>query len=380
VNPAKRVALTAALVAAAAVLPGVAAASGPSVDALRQRIVSTSGVPHGDVADYRSSPYWRSGMPVGMNKAWRGFLKAQVGQITKGADVVLHTGDQVGGRWGIDWDGTGVFGPIQTGAQRRAALELAGDTYYSQLDAFWDGHDVLWAMGDHEVGDLPANGYIAPDGFKYRAHETWNEVWKRHHGPSRYATRRGRVGIVTFDPLAQLDRGVVPRILERDLRWAERRIAELRRAGIKWLLVQSEIPAVGPNRAANSSRLMLENGDRVWQWCIDMDVDLFLAGEFHADTTHTWDGRTPVEVVHGGLRARASWLVVDEYQNRLRLTLREARGQMRGNGQIWAPSKARVNNGPVVGTPAITGRMTIHENGATSDRSGFLREGIAPTG
>jgi hypothetical protein len=53
---------------------------------------------------------------------------------------------------------------------------------------------------------------------------------------------------------------------------------------------------------------------------------------------------------------------------------------MRGNGQIWAPSKARVNNGPVVGTPEITGRMTIHENGATSNRSGFLEEGVAPTG
>jgi hypothetical protein len=59
-----------------------AAAEG-SGQVLRQRIVSTSGVPHGDIANLRRSPYWRSGMPVGMNDAWRQFLRAEIAAITE---------------------------------------------------------------------------------------------------------------------------------------------------------------------------------------------------------------------------------------------------------------------------------------------------------
>ena len=50
----------------------LASAGSGSAQVLRQRIVSTSGVPHGDVADYRRSPYWRSGMPIGMNPSMAG--------------------------------------------------------------------------------------------------------------------------------------------------------------------------------------------------------------------------------------------------------------------------------------------------------------------
>ena len=46
-----------------------------------------------------------------------------------------------------------------------------------------------------------------------------------------------------------------------------------------------------------------------------MGVDLFLAAEFHNNTTHTRQGMTPVQVVHGGRRLHASWLVIDEYED-----------------------------------------------------------------
>lgn len=64
------------------------------------RVVSTSGVPHGDVADYTKSPAWREGMPRGVNRAWRTYMRTVVGQITsRSPDLVLHAGDMVEGRW-----------------------------------------------------------------------------------------------------------------------------------------------------------------------------------------------------------------------------------------------------------------------------------------
>ena len=205
----KRVALI-SLLAGTSVL--LLAASSASAQVVRQRIVSTSGVPHGDVANYRHSPYWRPGMPTGLNPSWVEFLRTEVADITSGADVVLHQGDQVEGGWGQDCDGRGVFGPVGTWAERVRALTLAGNIYYSRLKRFWGDRDVLFGMGDHEIGDLPPSGIVRPGRFKYRAHSYWNRVWQRHYGPSRYASRRGRVGIITFDPFMKTRSGIIARM------------------------------------------------------------------------------------------------------------------------------------------------------------------------
>jgi len=36
-------------------------------------------------------------MPTGMNQAWREFLQTEIADVTNGADVVLHQGDQIEG-------------------------------------------------------------------------------------------------------------------------------------------------------------------------------------------------------------------------------------------------------------------------------------------
>jgi len=342
-----------------------------------QRIVSTSGVPHGDVANLRRSPFWRVGMPKGLNEDWRTFLDTEIAAITDGADVVLHQGDQVEGRWGRDCDGRGVFGPVGTFAQRVDALTLAGNIYYSQMKRFWGGHDVLFGMGDHEIGDIPRSGIVSPGSFTYGAHEYWNRVWKRQYGPSRYASRRGDVGIITLDPVMKTAKGLVARISDADLDWTRDRIKHWRANGVNWFLVQTEIPAIGPNRSSGTSGLLLRNGHEVWRRFARMGVDLFLTAEFHADTTHTRDGLTPVEVVHGGRYLRASWLIVDEYDDRLQLVLMRSVGTHVGSDKIWSTScKFRLPRHPVPGTPEVTGTMTIHPDGTTSDRTGFLLEGI----
>ena len=353
------------------VIAGTASAQVP-----RQRIVSTSGVPHGDVADLTRSPYWRSGMPTGINDAWRTFLSAEIADITSGADLVLHQGDQVEGRWGQDCNASGVFGPVASWADQVRALTLAGNIYYSAMKHFWRGHDVLFGMGDHETGDIGSTGIVLRDTFTYQAHRYWNEVWKRQYGPSRYATRRGRVGIITLDPIKKTPQGIIARISDSDLRWAHDKIADWRSDGVAWFLIQTEIPAIGPNRSSGSSGLLLQNGNEVWRKLKKWGVDLFLTAEFHNDTTHTNAGKTPVEVVHGGRRLRASWLVIDEFDDHLQLTLMSSHGSHVGDERIWETNCKGVPRHPVPGTPKVTGTMTIHADGTTSHRTGRLQEGI----
>ena len=347
-----------------------------SAQVLVQRIVSTSGIPHGDIADYRRSPHWRTGMPIGMNREWREFLGKEIADITNGADVVLHQGDQVDGRWGQDCDGRGVFGPVGTWADQVRALTLAGDLYYSAMKRQWRGHDVLLGMGDHEIGDIGESGIVLPGTFTYAAHRYWNDVWRRHYGRSRYASRRGDVGIITLDPLKKTARGVVPRISRSDLAWTRDKIASWRDNGVKWFLVQSEVPAIGPNRGSGTSGLLLENGEDVWHRFGRMGVDLLLAAEFHRETTHTRGGKTPVEVVHGAAHLRASWLVIDEYDDHLELKLKTSRGSQVGDARVWAPScRWRLPRHPVPGPTRVVGTMTIHADGTISNRTGRLREG-----
>jgi hypothetical protein len=353
------------------------AAGGASAQELRQRIVSTSGVPHGDVANYRRSPFWQEGMPIGVNPSWVEFLQTEIADITSDADVVLHQGDQVEGRWGRDCDGRGVFGPVGTWAERVRALTLAGNIFYSRMKRFWGDRDVLFGMGDHEIGDIPPSKIVRPGTFTYRAHRYWNQVWQRHYGLSRYASRRGRVGIITLDPFMKTPRGIVARISDADLDWTRDKIANWESNGVTWILVQSEIPAIGPNRGFGTSGLLLRNGDAVWRRFAPMGVDLFLAAEFHSETTYTREGTTPVQVVHGGYHLRSSWLVIDEYEDHLQLTLMVSRGSQVGEETIWSPScKHRLPRHPLPGAPQVIGTMTIHADGTTSDRTGRLQEGI----
>lgn len=339
------------------------------------RVVSTSGVPHTDVANYRVSPYWRQGMPRGANASWRTFLETSVDQITTGADLVLHTGDMVEGRWGQDVDGAGVFGPVGTYRQKVAAVQLAGDTYYRFYRRYWNGLDVLWGQGDHEVGDLTRTS-PQPGTFRHTAHEQWNIVWRRHFGAIRHADRRGTVGVITLDPIVKWNRGVLPRIPAGDFDWLQDRVRTMRQNGARWIIVQSEIPAIGPNVGVGSSRLLLENGDRLWRMLGELDVDLLLAGEFHADTTHSTANHTPVQVVHGGTWQRAAWVTIDVHPNRLDLTWWESVTSIEGTGTIWNPSLRRAPNRVVAGTPEQSGTLTIRLDGSVTNRSGAGREGI----
>lgn len=114
------------VVCAPTVGPARPAAAAKKSDKPTGVYVSTSGIPHADVGDYRQSPHWRPGMPTGISVAWRRAIHTVIRRIAaEEPDAVFHTGDMVEGRWGIDREGAGVFGPVRTRAQRRRAISRA---------------------------------------------------------------------------------------------------------------------------------------------------------------------------------------------------------------------------------------------------------------
>ncbi|HSK91674.1 MAG TPA: hypothetical protein VK875_10205 [Euzebyales bacterium] len=363
----------------------------PAAGVRQQRFISTSGIPHHDVA----AGYGHGVRSMG--RRWRVAIDTAIGQIaSENPDEVLHGGDMVGGRWGQDVDRpkAGVFGPTGTHKQRIAALRAAGDFYYRQNKRWWARHglDPHFGIGDHEYGDL---GPPKPE-FNARAVPAWRDVWSRHfvagrgylrpasgqHAKTAYATmlEGGRVGLVSLDPVARVDGVVRARIGRAQMAWLDEVLDDLRSRGADFLIVQSEIPARGPNRAVASSRMLLENGDALWDLLAAHGVDLLLSGEFHDMTTHTNDGRTPVQVVHGGqlYRGTVSYLRIDVHEDRLTLRLRAMDGTRdTASPQVWAPSRFRARR-DVRLRPGVrdAGTMTIWSDGRLTNRSGRLREGI----
>ena len=137
-----------------------------------------------DVADVRDRPAWRPGMPNSINSSYRRAINIVLDEVeAENPDAVFVAGDLVQGHWGSDVDDTGIFGPVDTFAQRLRAVTNAGRCYYGQWrERFTErGLTVYPAIGDHEIGDNPW-----PVGqFKYRAFSTFKAVW------AEYFTLRG---------------------------------------------------------------------------------------------------------------------------------------------------------------------------------------------
>ena len=389
-------ALALVLTAPAAAVP--VARDLPVTDESTSTIVSTSGIPHADVGDLRAARGWREGDDPGTSWSWSVAFNTVFEQIAaERPDAVLHTGDMVDGRWHRDIHDDRVFGPTRTTAQRHRTVRRAGDLYYRQMKRWWAAHDLdpFFSLGDHEVGDLGWRGFVGGRSFQHQALQTWKRTWARHFtdggrrfdlrprgtqfSGTAYAVRVGDVGIVTLDPFDQRRHRTVVRIGDAQMRWLDQVLRGLRRDGARHLVVQCEVPAIGPNREYATSGILLENGRDLWRVLRRRGVDLFLSAEFHAVTTHSQRGTTPVQVVHGSRMrdGRVNYLVLRTYRDRLTLELRRMAGKVDGRGSLWSgsanPAPERLTMEPGA---ALAGTMTIHADGHLSRRTGLLREGV----
>jgi len=334
--------------------------------------VSTSGIAHGDIANVkrlRAGRGWDPGDPNSINADWRSALDTVWDQIAgEDADGVLATGDMVQGYWGIDLDHTGIFGPVDTFAHKKAAVVNAGKAYEGHLRREWSAHGltVYPGMGDHEIGDLNNAGHTSAQAFKSKALGSWLHVWEGTMGrPSYYHVRiPGSVELWTLQPFHKTDQGVDAEIGPTQMRWLRR---SLGRSTATWKVVQTEIPPYGGENSDHSSRTTLHNADALYGVLARAGVDLVLSAEFHE--VNAVQKRGIPEIIHGGRMqsGTVNYLVLGVYADRLDITLkRMARATMDGSQRLWAPGGQRPPLHIQMSSGAtVAGHMTVTHQGVT---------------
>ena len=325
---------------------------------------------------------WDPGDPNSINAYYRDTLNVVLDQVaSENPDAVLVAGDEVNGHWGVDYSGTGIFGPVNTYKQKLEAIRNAGRLYYRQWkDRFAQrGLRVYPAVGDHEVGDNPW-----PSGwFKTRAFGTFKDTWARHltADGTKYAMRptgtpyKGTAYAVkltpetllkTVDTFAKYDGTVHTRLTSDPLGWVRSTIEHARASGVKNVIVQGHVSVLGPVNHQHSSNLLYEGGgsSAFWQMLKRKKVDLYLAGEAHDMTVHT-DG-TLVQVTHGGYvpRGISNYLVIKVYEDRIELQLKQFSGRtLNDTRRLWQVDDRRPPWSQVINPdPRSAGTMTIDKS------------------
>ncbi len=361
------------------------------------RFLSSPDFLNTDVADLTGLPTWRRGLPEGTSADHEAALSVVLDTwVAEQPQDVLVAGDLVEGHWGMDTDGTGLFGPVRTERQQRRAVTRAAHSYYpAWLERFADhGLPVPHtAVGDHELGDDPwrAASRDRP-GFKWRALERFRRLYAdalvAPHGyashpadgqarRTAYATRPSpEVQLVTLDVFTRTRSGVRARIDAAQLAWLRRTLARAERDAVDWVVVQGHTPVLGPVRQVASSGLMYDGGrgSALWRTLVAHDVDLYLAGEVH-DVTAVRD-RGVTQVSHGGLFGwgGTSYLVGEVRGDELSLVARRFEASYDATERLWVtdPRKsppARLTYRP---DPPVVGTMRLTAAGRVLGRTGLL--------
>ena len=379
-------------------------AASPSASGITQPRVTLVVLPdflNSDVADLRALPAWHPGMGNGTSTSWRRALGKVLHQVRNEApDAVLVPGDLVDGRWGQDADGSGLFGPVGTEAERRAAVVAAARLYYPAWAGRFTRRNlvVFPAVGDHEIGDNPW-----PVGsFAYRAVPVFRQAFaaaftQRPGGRPRYSLRpRGseqagtayavrlapEVLLVTLDVYQRTPAGVVASVTGGQLRWLDRVLGAARRRGVRWLVVQGHAPVL-PTRSFYSSGQTVVGGraSALWRTLVRHRVDLYLAGEVHVVTARRADG--VLQVTSGGFvsHGRCSYLRLRFSGSRLEVVAKATVGGAHWYlpGRLWETSGQRPPSQVWVrATPWQVGALSIrrrHHRDLLVAASGALRPG-----
>ena len=383
---------------------GIATANAQEAPLAAEPLITLVSIPDfinadvGDVSGIERPGYlgWDPGDPNSTNAYYRNTINVVLDQVaSQNPDAVLVAGDEVNGHWGVDYDQTGIFGPVDTYEHKLEALRNAGALYYGQWkDRFAQrGLRVYPAVGDHEVGDNPW-----PIGwFKTRAFGTYKDTWARHFTAdgTKYALRP--VGtpyegtayavkltpdtlLITIDTFAKYDGTVHTHLTSDQLSWVDSTIREARAGGVKNMIVQGHVSVLGPVNHQHSSNLMYEGGSSsaFWQMLKRHNVDLYLAGEAHDMTVHT-DG-TLVQVTHGGYvpRGISNYLVIKVYEDRIELKLKQFSGRtLDETRRLWQTADKRPPWSQVIDPGAQpVGTMTIDKSTGETvlrDRTGRFK-------
>lgn len=251
---------------------------------------------------------------------------------TYGGDVILLPGDSNKGHW----DFPAFIRKFKPGLTPQEAILQAGHRCYSgMIDVFRQGgyERLLMAVGDHELGDNPWPAKTSKARCQPQFRETFAREfnrrpdgsfrWDRPVGdaPARpvgtpyentsYAWAYRNALFVTVDVFRHEsaetvigDEGTVTgAVTGRHLEWLEQVLAAARRQpGIRHVFVQAHLPVLHPVRKVSSSGMLMDDGpdSAFWQALRRHRVDVYFAGEVHANTATRDTGSDLVQVVSRG--------------------------------------------------------------------------------
>lgn len=334
-------------------LPGVHPDVAGAAERPLFRFVSIPDFPNADIGDVSGLPGWHPGDPNSIDWWWRRALSVVLDQIeAEHPAFVLVAGDLVDGRWLKDSTRSQIFGATATRADRLRVVATAGRLYYSQYRERFAirGLRLLPALGDHDIGNDPwppgslkmaavsAHKRAFADAFTRRnGHYTFG---RRPRGTpaegTAYAVRVADSLIVTVDEFRRTPNGIKLSLDRGQLRWLDHVLRDGRADGVAHIIVQGHLPVIDPDHAVGSSRLLLAGGESsaFWQMLRHYDVDLYLAGEFHAVSMYD-DSVT--QLVHGSLTwtGRQEYVLGSVYPDRIVLVVKRFTGHVIDSLWLW---------------------------------------------
>lgn len=282
-----------------------------------------------------------------------------------GGELLLLPGDSNGGHW----DRPDFIKGFLPGATAEESVLKAGHLCYSgMIQAFKDGgySKLIMAVGDHELGDnpWPAGSAVArcqpqfrqafarefninPDGGRFLYDKPIGKAASRPLGTpyadTSYAYRHKNALFVTVDVFHQEspdkvlgDEGTVTgAVAGEHLQWLESVLAEARKdPSIKHIFVQAHLPVIYPVRKVSSSGMLMDAGAEspFWQVLRKHKVDIYFAGEVHANTVTKDPGSDLVQVVSRG-NFFDNLLTVDVSDDRIELVCRNQAGEEASDGK-----------------------------------------------
>ncbi len=303
-----------------------------------------------------------------------------------GGDLILLPGDSNGGHW----DRPEFIKRKFPGLSAEEAILKAGHLCYSgMINSFKQGgySKLIMAVGDHEVGDNPwapgsavsrcqpqfreafASAFnINPDGGDFRHGDAVGNAASRPLGTkyenTSYAYRHKNVLFVTVDVFHQEDPNkrigdegsVTGTVTGKHLQWLDNVLSEARKdAGIEHIFVQSHLPVIYPVRKVNSSGMLMDNGTEspFWQTLRKHKVDIYFAGEVHANTTTRDPGSDLVQLVTRG-NFFNNFQTVDISADRIEVVC----------------YNQKIGTVPSDGDYAVSGRLVIDKSGTKTVISG----------
>lgn len=375
-------------------LPPREVVSGPAPATRAMRILSSPDFLNADVADLALGE--TTYLPGLQDNGTSPQVEASLDTIlddwaSRQPDDVLVAGDLVNGHWGLDRESTGIFGPVSTAAEQKAAIHRAANTYYPQWLARFAAHGldtVHPAMGDHEYGDNNWPAWkLAQAGTYRRAWERWftrnangsarypDHPASGQHAFSAYAWRPNPlVQMVTLDEFHRAPDRMLIHVDQAQLAWLEGVLTRAKADGVPWVIVQGHVPIVEPVRSGASSELSYLRGtdSELWRLFRKYGVDVYLCGEVHDVTAISRDGI--LQVSHGGIFQfeRTNYLLADVYPGRLNLKVFDYLSHGSDGRDLWE-TRTRYSSHLTYDThPVVIGTAVLHANHSLSWVSGAL--------